>query len=145
MQEYVVDLGSGTNQGDQAFGGAPESPAVPVAPEAGPQTPQGSELSGDDPTRLAALAILDGLTALDPDDASGEQNAAAMQQTFTALTQAGAVELSFDEESEQVALDISPLVAAVLNLTGGLVATVAERDNVTSGQVVAAVRAQIRG
>ncbi len=66
-----------------------------------------------------------------------------VELAFGHLLEIGAVELMMDDESEELELDISPLMGGVMLVVRRLVAELAARDGVDPETVVMSVRAAI--
>jgi hypothetical protein len=90
--------------------------------------------------RRAAHVILDGLTATDPDNPDSQANADAMELAFSRLLEIEAIELLFDEDEEELELDVSPLMEGVLLVVRSLVSELAARTGQSPEDVVAGVR-----
>lgn len=97
----------------------------------------------DDPdlARQAAHVILDGLTAAEPEGSDSDLD--ATQLAFTRLLEIDAIELLFDEDNEELELDISPLMQGVLLVVGRLVERLAEHSGTSTEDVVAALRGSL--
>lgn len=94
-------------------------------------------------SRKAAHVILDGLSAFDPDTTDGERNREAMELAFSRLLEIEAIELLYDEDTEELELDVSPLMQGVLLVVRRLVADLAARTGVSPEDVVASVRSSL--
>lgn len=93
--------------------------------------------------RKAAHVILDGLSAFDPDHTDGDRNREAMELAFSRLLEIEAIELLYDEDAEELELDVSPLMEGVLLVVRRLVADLAACSGVSSEDVVASVRSSL--
>ena len=100
-------------------------------------------LGPEERLRRAGHVILDGVVAAeaDPDVLPGGPN--PVELAFGHLLEIGAVELMMDEDSEELELDISPLMGGVMLVVRRLVAELAARDGVDPESVVMSVRAAI--
>lgn len=94
------------------------------------------DLSDVERTRRSSHVILDALMGLDPANPDSEQTVNALQGAVQQLLEVGAVELNFDEGSEELELDLSPLITGVVNLVNGLVEELAVRGETTRDEVV---------
>lgn len=99
--------------------------------------------SDPEKSRKAAHVILDGLSAFDPDAVDSDRNTEAMELAFSRLLEIEAIELLYDEESEELELDVSPLMEGVLLVVRRLVADLAARTGVSPEDVVASVRSSL--
>lgn len=117
-------------------------PTDPTDPDASTSESE----SGEDAAtkaRRAAHVILDGLTATDPDNPDSQANADAMELAFSRLLEIEAIELLFDEDEEELELDVSPLMEGVLLVVRSLVSELAARTGQSPEDVVAQVRSGI--
>lgn len=98
-----------------------------------------------DPAKSIAAAhvILDGLTAVDPDQPDSEANTEAMELAFSRLLEIEAIELLFDEDEEELELDVSPLMEGVLLVVRHLVGELSARTGQSPEDVVAGVRSSL--
>lgn len=111
---------------------------------------QDDGLPPEERARRAAHVILDGIVALDGADTSpggpdDEAATDAMQLAFTQLLEIGAVEMTFDDDEEELELDISALMAAMVRVVRHLVTEVARLDGTSQDDVVASVRTAMDG
>lgn len=95
--------------------------------------------------RKAAHVILDGFTATDPEQPDGGANTEAMELAFSRLLEIEAIELLFDEDEEELELDVSPLMEGVLLVVRSLVGQLAARTGQSPEDVVASVRSALDG
>ena len=93
--------------------------------------------------RKAAHVILDGLTAVDPTNPDSDANSEAMELAFSRLLEIEAIELLFDEDEEELELDVSPLMEGVLLVVRHLVGELAARTGASPDEVVAGVRSHL--
>jgi hypothetical protein len=93
-----------------------------------------SDLPEEEKVRRAGHVVLGD----DPDRAQ-----AAMELVFEHLLEIDAIELLLDEESEELELDISPLIGGVMLVVRRLVAELAARDGVDEETIVMSVRAAL--
>ena len=93
--------------------------------------------------RQAAHVILDGLSAVDPDQPDSQANVDAMELAFAKLLEIEAIELLYDEDEEELELDVSPLMEGVLLVVRRLVAELAARTGTSPEDVVADVRTHL--
>lgn len=93
--------------------------------------------------RLTAHVILDGVTAYDDAAAGTLADEEALELAFARLLEIEAIELSIDEDEEQIELDVAPLMSGVMAVVRHLVGELAARDQVSREEVVAAARAAI--
>lgn len=93
--------------------------------------------------RQSAHVILDVLTAEDSDAPESEQSVEAAQLAFQRLLEIEAIELTYDEDEEELELDMSPLLEGVMMVVRHLTSTLADRDGISQEEVVQSTRAAI--
>lgn len=103
------------------------------------------ETTDPEKIRKAAHVILDGLTASDPDNPDSAKNTEAMELAFSRLLEIEAIELLYDEDEEELELDVSPLMEGVLMVVRRLVTELSDRTGTSPEDVVASVRSSIDG
>lgn len=103
---------------------------------------QGPELPDEEKVRRAGHVVLDAVVAADP-EADPDATQDAMELVFQHLLEIDAIELLLDEETDELELDISPLIGGVMLVVRRLVAELAARDGVDEETVVASVRAAL--
>ncbi|MCL8026772.1 hypothetical protein [Nocardioides bruguierae] len=99
------------------------------------------EMSDEERVRRAGHIILDGVVA--SDGVGGGDEADTMDLVFSHLLEIEAIELLLDEETEELELDISPLMGGMLLVVRRLVAELAARDGLDPEAVVMSVRAAL--
>ena len=109
------------------------------------QSDQADAQADADKARQAAHVILDGLSAVDPEQPDSQANVDAMELAFAKLLEIEAIELLYDEDEEELELDVSPLMEGVLLVVRRLVAELAERTGTSPEDVVAGVRTHLDG
>ncbi|WP_068107594.1 hypothetical protein [Nocardioides dokdonensis] len=100
-------------------------------------------LDPEERLRRAGHVILDGVVAAEADPDLVPCGTNPVELAFGHLLEIGAVELMMDDESEELELDISPLMGGVMLVVRRLVAELAARDGVDPETVVMSVRAAI--
>ena len=103
----------------------------------------GSDLPEEEKVRRAGHVVLDAVVAADVGGDDPDRAQAAMELVFEHLLEIDAIELLLDEESEELELDISPLIGGVMLVVRRLVAELAARDGVDEEAVVMTVRAAL--
>ena len=103
----------------------------------------GSDLPEEEKVRRAGHVVLDAVVAADVGGDDPDKAQAAMELVFEHLLEIDAIELLLDEESEELELDISPLIGGVMLVVRRLVAELAARDGVDEEAVVMTVRAAL--
>ena len=93
------------------------------------------QLSDEERLVQAAHIVLDGVGA----DLAGSSDD-AVEDAFARLLEVDAVEVLLDEENDELELDMSPLMGAVLVIVERLVTELADRDGVTVGDVLSSLR-----
>ena len=93
--------------------------------------------------RRAAHVILDGLSAVDPDQPDSQANTDAMELASEKLLEIEAIELLYDEDEEELELDVSPLMEGVLLVVRHLVTELAARTGASPEDVVAGARTAV--
>ena len=102
-----------------------------------------SDLPEEEKVRRAGHVVLDAVVAADVGGDDPDRAQAAMELVFEHLLEIDAIELLLDEESEELELDISPLIGGVMLVVRRLVAELAARDGVDEETVVMSVRAAL--
>lgn len=103
----------------------------------------GSDLPEEEKVRRAGHVVLDAVVAADVGGDDPDKAQAAMELVFEDLLEVDAIELLLDEESEELELDISPLIGGVMLVVRRLVAELAARDGVDEETIVMSVRAAL--
>ena len=103
----------------------------------------GSDLPEEEKVRRAGHVVLDAVVAADVGGDDPDKAQAAMELVFEHLLEIDAIELLLDEESEELELDISPLIGGVMLVVRRLVAELAARDGVDEETIVMSVRAAL--
>ena len=103
----------------------------------------GSDLPEEEKVRRAGHVVLDAVVAADVGGEDPDKAQAAMELVFEHLLEIDAIELLLDEESEELELDISPLIGGVMLVVRRLVAELAARDGVDEETIVMSVRAAL--
>ena len=103
----------------------------------------GSDLPEEEKVRRAGHVVLDAVVAADVGGDDPDKAQAAMELVFEHLLEIDAIELLLDEESEELELDISPLIGGVMLVVRRLVAELAARDGLDEETVVMSVRAAL--
>ena len=103
----------------------------------------GHDLPEEEKVRRAGHVVLDAVVAADVGGDDPDRAQAAMELVFEHLLEIDAIELLLDEESEELELDISPLIGGVMLVVRRLVAELAARDGVDEETVVMSVRAAL--
>ena len=103
----------------------------------------GSALPEEEKVRRAGHVVLDAVVAADVGGDDPDKAQAAMELVFEHLLEIDAIELLLDEESEELELDISPLIGGVMLVVRRLVAELAARDGVDEETIVMSVRAAL--
>lgn len=101
------------------------------------------ELPDEEKVRRAGHVVLDAVVAADLGGEDPDAAQAAMELVFEHLLEIDAIELLMDEETEELELDISPLIGGVMLVVRRLVAELAARDGVDEEAVVMTVRAAL--
>jgi hypothetical protein len=101
------------------------------------------ELPTGEKVRRAGHIVLDAVVASDLGGTDADKAEAALQLVFENLLEIDAIELLLDEETEELELDISPLIGGTLLVVRRLVAELAARDGVDEEEVVMSVRAAL--
>ena len=104
---------------------------------------QDSDLPEEEKVRRAGHVVLDAVVAADVGGDDPDRAQAAMELVFEHLLEIDAIELLLDEESEELELDISPLIGGVMLVVRRLVAELAARDGVDEETIVMSVRAAL--
>jgi hypothetical protein len=104
---------------------------------------QDSDLPEEEKVRRAGHVVLDAVVAADVGGDDPDRAQAAMELVFEHLLEIDAIELLLDEESEELELDISPLIGGVMLVVRRLVAELAARDGLDEETVVMSVRAAL--
>ncbi|TIC82735.1 hypothetical protein [Nocardioides sp. GY 10127] len=99
------------------------------------------EMSDEERIRRAGHIILDGVVA--SEGLTGEAESDQMELVFGHLLEIEAIELLLDEDTDELELDISPLMGGTLLVIRRLVAELAARDGVDPETVVMSVRAAL--
>lgn len=102
-----------------------------------------SDLPEEEKVRRAGHVVLDAVVAADVGGDDPDRAQAAMELVFEHLLEIDAIELLLDEESEELELDISPLIGGVMLVVRRLVAELAARDGVDEETIVMSVRAAL--
>lgn len=102
-----------------------------------------SDLPEEEKVRRAGHVVLDAVVAADVGGDDPDRAQAAMELVFEHLLEIDAIELLLDEESEELELDISPLIGGVMLVVRRLVAELAARDGLDEETVVMSVRAAL--
>ena len=102
-----------------------------------------SDLPEEEKVRRAGHVVLDAVVAADVGGDDPDKAQAAMELVFEHLLEIDAIELLLDEESEELELDISPLIGGVMLVVRRLVAELAARDGVDEETIVMSVRAAL--
>ena len=102
-----------------------------------------SDLPEEEKVRRAGHVVLDAVVAADVGGDDPDRAQAAMELVFEHLLEIDAIELLLDEGSEELELDISPLIGGVMLVVRRLVAELAARDGVDEETVVMSVRAAL--
>ncbi len=102
-----------------------------------------SDLPEEEKVRRAGHVVLDAVVAADVGGDHPDRAQAAMELVFEHLLEIDAIELLLDEESEELELDISPLIGGVMLVVRRLVAELAARDGVDEETIVMSVRAAL--
>ena len=102
-----------------------------------------SDLPEEEKVRRAGHVVLDAVVAADVGGDDPDRAQAAMELVFEHLLEIDAIELLLDEESEELELDISPLIGGVMLVVRRLVAELAARDGLDEEAVVMSVRAAL--
>lgn len=103
----------------------------------------GDELPQEEKIRRAGHVVLDAVVASDLGRVDGDKAQAALELVFSHLLDIDAIELFQDEDTEELELDISPLIGGTLLIVRRLVAELAARDGVDEEAVVMTVRAAL--
>ena len=103
----------------------------------------GDELPQEEKVRRAGHVVLDAVVASDLGGADADAAQAALELVFEHLLEIDAIELFMEEETEELELDISPLIGGTLLIVRRLVAELAARDGVDEESVVMSVRAAL--
>ena len=103
----------------------------------------GADLPEEEKVRRAGHVVLDAVVAADVGGDDPDKAQAAMELVFEHLLEIDAIELLLDEESEELELDISPLIGGVMLVVRRLVAELAARDGVDEETIVMSVRAAL--
>lgn len=103
----------------------------------------GDELPQEEKIRRAGHVVLDAVVASDLGRVDGDKAQAALELVFAHLLDIDAIELFQDEDTEELELDISPLIGGTLLIVRRLVAELAARDGVDEEAVVMTVRAAL--
>lgn len=103
----------------------------------------GSDLPEEEKVRRAGHVVLDAVVAADVGGDDPDKAQAAMELVFEHLLEIDAIQLLLDEESEELELDISPLIGGVMLVVRRLVAELAARDGVDEETIVMSVRAAL--
>ena len=101
------------------------------------------ELPTGEKVRRAGHIVLDAVVASDLGGDDADAADAALELVFEHLLEIDAIELLLDEETEELELDISPLIGGTLLVVRRLVAELAARDGVDEEEVVMSVRAAL--
>ncbi len=102
-----------------------------------------SDLPEEEKVRRAGHVVLDAVVAADVGGDDPDRAQAAMELVFEHLLEIDAIELLLDEGSEELELDISPLIGGVMLVVRRLVAELAARDGVDEETIVMSVRAAL--
>ncbi len=102
-----------------------------------------SDLPEEEKVRRAGHVVLDAVVAADVGGDDPDRAQAAMELVFEHLLEIDAIELLLDEETEELELDISPLIGGVMLVVRRLVAELAARDGLDEEAVVMSVRAAL--
>ena len=102
-----------------------------------------SDLPEEEKVRRAGHVVLDAVVAADVGGDDPDRAQAAMELVFEHLLEIDAIELLLDEETEELELDISPLIGGVMLVVRRLVAELAARDGVDEETIVMSVRAAL--
>ena len=102
-----------------------------------------AELPEEEKVRRAGHVVLDAVVAADVGGDAPDKAQAAMELVFEHLLEIDAIELLLDEETEELELDISPLIGGVMLVVRRLVAELAARDGLDEETVVMSVRAAL--